>query len=302
VISYASGNLFESPAQTLVNTVNVEGVMGKGIALTFKRVFPEMFREYQDLCEQNRLRIGSLHLFQSQSKLILNFPTKERWRNPSRLSYIEEGLRTFVATYEQAGIYSIAFPPLGCGNGELDFSDVQPLMERYLAPLPIQVFIYSPLPQGAVAEHRTPEEIAGWMRSMPEALPFGEVWHDLRVLLQAEIEVPALVGERPFVARYVTHADAVRIRAPHRTTQVARDDFHDLWGQLRDHGVLSPASLPAHLGSAGMYALAVLNLLPYVKTIPLAPTYDELRQNTTRALQVAPVASVQGDQRELVLT
>lgn len=143
MISYVSGNLFQSPAQVLVNTVNTVGVMGKGIAFDFKRLFPEMYQQYRELCEQNQFKIGMLWLYKSPNKWVLNFPTKKHWRHPSHVEYIEAGLQKFVNSYTNLGIHSIAFPSLGCGNGQLDFeTQVKPLMEKYLRNLPIEVFIY----------------------------------------------------------------------------------------------------------------------------------------------------------------
>src|SRR5688572_26562315 len=99
MLTFVRGNLFESPAKVLVNTVNTVGVMGKGIALSFKQIYPEMFQRYVQLCESGQLDIGKLWLYKTPHKWILNFPTKKNWRAPSRLEYLEAGLRKFVATY-----------------------------------------------------------------------------------------------------------------------------------------------------------------------------------------------------------
>lgn len=145
MILYVKGDLFQSPAQVLVNVVNTAGVMGKGIALEFKTLFPEMFVEYQRLCRQGKLHIGALWLYRSPGKWVLNFPTKQHWRQPSRLEYIEMGLTKFTQTYEAMSIHSIAFPALGCGLGQLDFAaQVQPLMEKHLRDLPIDIYVYYP--------------------------------------------------------------------------------------------------------------------------------------------------------------
>ncbi len=143
MISYVHGDIFTSEAQVLVNAVNTVGVMGKGIALEFKRRYPQMFKEYQGICKAGQFKVGQLWLYKSADKWILNFPTKIHWRDPSRLEYIEAGLRTFAAIYAQDEITSIAFPQLGCGAGGLDWeSQVRPLMERYLSPLSIRIEIY----------------------------------------------------------------------------------------------------------------------------------------------------------------
>ena len=144
MITYVVGDLFTSPAKVLVNTVNTVGVMGKGIAKDFKRIYPEMFEEYQDLCKQKMFNVGQLWLYKTPHKWILNFPTKEHWRGKSKIEYIEAGLQKFVNTYDSKGMLEVSFPMLGCGNGELDWEkEVQPLMEKYLQPLPIHVYIHA---------------------------------------------------------------------------------------------------------------------------------------------------------------
>jgi len=131
MIMYVTGNLFQSPAQVLVNTVNTVGVMGKGVALEFKRLFPDMFLRYRELCEGGEFKIGQLWLYKTPNKWVLNFPTKKHWRYPSRVEYITAGLQTFCRNYARLGIHSIAFPPLGCGHGQLDFeTQVRPEMKN----------------------------------------------------------------------------------------------------------------------------------------------------------------------------
>lgn len=142
MIEYIQGDIFESPAQVIVNPVNTVGVMGKGLALSFKQRYPDFFDKYKTACEKKQFSIGKLMLFYAIDHWVLMFPTKENWRNPSKLDYIEKGLMKFVQTYAKKGICSIAFPCLGCGNGELDWNDVKPLMEKYLKKLPIDVYIY----------------------------------------------------------------------------------------------------------------------------------------------------------------
>lgn len=128
MLVYVNQDIFKSPAQVLVNTVNTVGVMGKGIAKRYKEVYPEMYNQYRDLCENNLLQIGKLWLYKTDTKWVLNFPTKKHWRNPSKLEYIESGLQKFVSTYEEKKITSISFPQLGVGNGGLDWEkQVKPL-------------------------------------------------------------------------------------------------------------------------------------------------------------------------------
>ncbi|MEO6887756.1 MAG: macro domain-containing protein [Ktedonobacteraceae bacterium] len=141
-IQYKTGDIFESNAHVIVNPVNCKGVMGKGLALAFKQKYPAMFKVYQEECKTGTLRIGQPTLYHDSSPWILNFPTKDDWRHPSQLAYLEEGLTYVVAHYKEAGIQSIAFPKLGTQNGQLSWDDVGPLMARYLSQLDIDVYIY----------------------------------------------------------------------------------------------------------------------------------------------------------------
>jgi len=180
MITYVLGDIFISPATVLINTVNTVGVMGKGIAKDFKTYFPEMFDAYQKLCKSGEFTIGSLFYFRAPHKSILNFPTKRHWKQKSRIEDIEAGLAAFVAKYEQYSIQSIAFPQLGCGNGELDWEQqIQPLMEKYLRPLPIAIYIHLYDGSQEFLEHRSVREMKRWLREQPESLPFQEVWDDL---------------------------------------------------------------------------------------------------------------------------
>jgi len=139
------GDLFESQAQTLVNTINCVGVMGKGVAEQFKRRFPPMFEEYKSRVDRKAVRLGEPYLFRTSSGVqIINFPTKDHWRSPSRLADIERGLDYLVAHASKWEITSLALPPLGCGNGGLDWSEVGPLIYRKLHELPINVEVYAP--------------------------------------------------------------------------------------------------------------------------------------------------------------
>ena len=143
MLTYLTTNLFDSPAQALVNPVNTVGVMGRGIALEFRQRYPEMYYEYRQLCRTGKLRIGQLYVYHSQDRIIVNFPTKDHWHNHSRVAYIQAGLTEFVRSYIQYDINSVSFPQLGCGLGGLDWKQqVQPVMERYLKDLPISVYIH----------------------------------------------------------------------------------------------------------------------------------------------------------------
>ena len=139
------GDLFEAPAQTLVNTVNCVGVMGKGVALEFKKRFPAMYDDYMARCERGEVRLGQPYLYRNpEPPHVLNFPTKDHWRSVSKLKDIVAGLDYLEEHYHEWGITSLAVPPLGCGNGGLEWRVVGPTLYQHLNRLPIPVALYAP--------------------------------------------------------------------------------------------------------------------------------------------------------------
>jgi O-acetyl-ADP-ribose deacetylase (regulator of RNase III) len=149
MIHFKTGNLFESKAEALVNTVNTVGVMGKGIALQFKNIFPNNYRVYSNACKNKELTIGKLLVTEEETlltgkKIIINFPTKTSWHLPSEYKYIEAGLVELVKVLKDRSIKSIAIPPLGSGNGGLDWNKVKQLLEKYLADTGCEIIIYEP--------------------------------------------------------------------------------------------------------------------------------------------------------------
>jgi len=145
MVNVLVGDIFESDAQTLTNTVNCVGVMGKGIAKQFKERFPEMYEDYVERCERGDVQLGRPYLYRRMYEpWILNFPTKGHWRAVSRLSDIKRGLEYLIEHYEEWEIESLAVPPLGCGNGQLDWRVVGPTLYRYLSTMDIPVELYAP--------------------------------------------------------------------------------------------------------------------------------------------------------------
>lgn len=163
VITREEGNLLHADAQALVNTVNTVGVMGKGIALQFKKAFPAMFKAYERSCKDGGVQLGRMHVWETGAldgpQFVINFPTKGHWRAPSRLADVVAGLADLVAVVQKYRITSIAIPPLGCGNGGLDWADVEPHIVRAFVDLPdVAVKIYPPL--GAPAASDMPNATA----------------------------------------------------------------------------------------------------------------------------------------------
>lgn len=149
MIEETQGNLLEAPAEALVNTVNTVGVMGKGIALQFARAFPENLAAYKKACDAGEVRPGRMFITENRDltgpRYIINFPTKRHWRGSSRIEDVADGLKALVEDLKRLGIRSVAVPPLGCGNGGLDWAEVRPLIEEAFASAPeVRVLLFPP--------------------------------------------------------------------------------------------------------------------------------------------------------------
>jgi O-acetyl-ADP-ribose deacetylase (regulator of RNase III) len=286
MITYVAGNLFTSPAKVLVNTVNTQGVMGKGIALQFKKTYPDMFKKYQELCERGKIDIGVLWIYKTPHKWILNFPTKKYWRNPSKAEYIDIGLRKLSEKFNELGIYSIAFPALGCGNGELNWeSTVKPLMEKFLNKIPADVFVHPPLAKEDLPEHKNKNKIEKWLRSEPETLPFSEVWKDLIELLRNKSKFLTLRGLSNFQAEIVEDNENKLIKDVSSRVLVVEsksgerhrfeyEQLLSLWQQLRRHGYLRRSIVSSVDPRDLSYLIPIFSELDYVERIELSETGD----------------------------
>lgn len=170
MITEGRGNLLGADVDALVNTVNTVGVMGKGVALQFRRAYPAMFDDYARAAKAGRVELGQMHVWAtgalSGPRYVINFPTKAHWRARSKLTDIERGLADLVRVIRELEITSIAIPPLGCGNGGLDWRDVEPRIRTALSEVPdVEAIVYPPGQAPRAAEMhtatRTPDMTAG---------------------------------------------------------------------------------------------------------------------------------------------
>lgn len=149
MIQFIRGNLFDVQADILVNPVNCVGVMGKGIALEFKKRWPEMYEDYVLACRNNEVRVGELHVWRTKSNWIVNFPTKRHWRDCSRYEDLELGLYgLWWYLHMMSHPWSVAVPALGCGNGGLDWVRVKPMVVDALGSLPNTIYVFEPEDKG----------------------------------------------------------------------------------------------------------------------------------------------------------
>ena len=267
MITYVRTNIFESRADVLVNTVNTVGVMGKGLAKEFKRIYPDMFKTYQKFCENGTLTVGKLQVYKTSNKWILNFPTKANWRSPSKLEYVEQGLQKFVEHYERLGIKSIAFPMLGCGNGGLSWEDeVKPLMEKYLKPLPINTFIHIAKKDAYKPEHKNQKEIDTWLHNKPRELSASEFISDLKERYASLVDVHINKENRDIVVSIEQLDEEEVYCITQSDTRLCVDELAlvGMWQSLRKHGLLKSKMLSANLAEHSELVMLFLSELDYI--------------------------------------
>lgn len=299
MITYVVGDIFRSPAAVLVNTVNTKGVMGKGLAKDFKALYPDMFRRYQHLCETGSFDVGKLFLHRGAGKWVLNFPTKRDWKQPSKVEYIEAGLKAFVDGYARNNITSIAFPQLGCGHGELDWaSQVQPLMDHYLSKVPIPVYIYLYRADVFPKEHKDLEGMREWLQSEPENLPFQEVWDTLVALVRDQPSFSFITESGSFAVAEDRREDmdGLTFSGP-RSFFLPKDLLMDIWQNFRALGFLFPENLINGMTEYGGEIASLLSRLPYVSVADVSRARNGAE--FTKALQLIRRPSQQGALFEL---
>lgn len=288
----------DSPAHTLVNTVNCVGVMGKGIAKAFRERYPAMFAPYKRLCDEKLLEPGKLWLWQGEDHSVLNFPTKIHWRHPSKIEWVELGLKKFVDSYEARGITSISFPRLGCGNGGLDWAEVQPLMERYLAPLPIDIFIHDYEKAIGLPEHQEEELAQRFGEKVSPLLGFNDFLAQLGELIDVtEGRFELLNSRRHFDASL--NEEALRLKIEDAVSELEIEALRGVWLSLSAGLVTEKDAGWSDLDSGPM-VLSLLSLLPQVRALEIQKGNDrdaeialELKRYPTTA------APAPGGQQEL---
>jgi len=149
MIVSGKGDILDADVEALVNTVNCVGIMGRGIALQFRKAFPDNFKFYRAACDRHQLRLGKVLVYElnrlENPRYVINFPTKRHWKAKSRIEDIEAGLKSLLQEVRKRGIHSIAIPPLGCGLGGLDWRQVRPRIEASFRELPhVHVILYEP--------------------------------------------------------------------------------------------------------------------------------------------------------------
>lgn len=259
MIRYVKGDIFNSPSKIIVNTVNTVGVMGKGVALEFKKRYPDMFERYQELCENQLLDVGKLYLWRESEKWVLLFPTKKHWRNPSKLEYIEMGLQKFADNWDKLGTNTIAFPRLGCGNGGLDWREVKPLMEKYLSRIPMQILVYVDNYNDIVPEHKDVTEMEKWLSGELGLSGYEAFKVKLDNLIQANETLQ--LGEKNYKIKNDNGMISIDDMA------LEESQICDLWNWVRDAGVIMPEEMPYEYHGIAEVFLELMRKLEYVVNV-----------------------------------
>lgn len=283
MITEAHGNLLSADVDAVVNTVNTVGVMGKGIALQFRRAYPEMFAEYARAVKAGDVRTGHMHVWPTGQitgpRFVINFPTKRHWRGSSRLDYIEAGLVDLVRVISELKITSIAVPPLGCGNGGLAWRDVEPVIRRALESVPdVDVLLYPPGQTPRAAAMTTREEKPGMTpgRAALIALMAGYA--------SRALEWPSLIESQKLMYFLQESGEPLRLNFIKHHYGPYADNLRHVLRMLEGHYISGFGD-----GSAPVEKAEALTLLPGAEDAarPVLDLHPETRKRIERVLELA---------------
>lgn len=276
MIVYVVDEHYQSPAKVLVNPVNTVGVMGSGIAFDFKRFFPDMFQQYEELCQQDRLDMGQLLLYKTPHKWILNFPEKGHYRANVRPEHIAEGLKKFVATHSEHGITSASFPMFGQEDGLWE-EEIRPMMEAYLNPLPILIFVHLDEPDNRFnLDRRNIRALRSWLLGQTKHVTFDKFWRDIRNVVQSKPNLRTFdAGVERFHVGIATGKNkkgrnlVLRINESPKPVFLSQSSLMDLWNYVIRTGYVFPQNLPGGLDEYARYVIPLLSQLDYVRPVDL---------------------------------
>lgn len=270
-----SGDLFLSTAKTLLNPVNSVGVMSRGISREFKRSFPTMYTSYKTLCDAGQLTIGDVWLYTSMHKWVLNVPIRKHWRSHARLEHLERGLQKIVSIYAEQGITSLAVPRLDDELAPLAWDEVRPLLNAYLGPLPIPVYLVAHAPSA----QRSRASVKRWLAGYPQSVSVNRFTRDLDKLLTKQTAFQRLDDGSSFQAHMTDNSRGRSlVLEPENGPSITLygSNLTDLWLYVRAAGSVQPLHLPNGLAAAAPWLIALLSALPYLDPIRFGNPPDEI--------------------------
>jgi O-acetyl-ADP-ribose deacetylase (regulator of RNase III) len=253
ILTVLDGDIFTSPAQTLVNPVNTVGAMGAGLAQDFKRLMPSMFEAYRQACQADEFSPGQLLLYRTPHKWILNFPTRRHWRASVKLETIEQGLLKFAASFAEQGIVSASFPLLG--EEALGWEQVWPLFVSILGHLPLMIYLHPQAEQTTLSG----QALRRWLVTPPRVPPFVAWWRDLLRHLRREPHLLAQDVAYQAVLPKEGQKPGLRLLSPSgEALYLSESALRELWAYVVQVGYVLPHALPLHLDAHGPLIVALL--------------------------------------------
>lgn len=253
ILTVLEGDIFTSPAQTLVNPVNTVGTMSAGLSQGFKRLFPTMFEAYRQACQADEFSPGQLLLYRTPHKWVLNFPTRRHWRAVVRLETIEQGLLKFAAGFAEQGIVSVSFPLLG--EETLGWEQVRPLFTSILGHLPLMIYLHPQAEQTPLSA----QVLRRWLAAPPTTPSFAAWWRDLLRHLRREPHLLAQDVAYQAVLPKEGQKPSLRLQPPTgEALYLSESALRELWAYVTQVGYVLPHALPQQLDAHGPLIVALL--------------------------------------------
>lgn len=241
--------------------------MGKGLAHAFKEREPDMFKAYKRICDQGSLTPGKLWLWRGSGSWVLNFPTKIHWRNPSRIEWIEQGLAKFVDAFAAQGITEISFPRLGCGNGNLEWDEVRPIMERYLSKINIPIFIHDHTVEVGLPEHL--EAVAIELRKRADSdWSFNSFVSCIGEALSLTDGQFSTLGSGASFTASLDQEMTLSIETSQSKSLLEEDDLRGVWLDLQS-GLVTRRKAGWAASGVGEPLLSLLSVLPNIRPVEI---------------------------------
>jgi O-acetyl-ADP-ribose deacetylase (regulator of RNase III) len=261
--------IFHSPARVLVNPVNTAGVMSSGVSAEFKRFFPDAFSRYRSLCEAGQIEPGRLFFYRADFRTVLHLPIKRHWRTTSTAEIVETGLQKLAAIWADQGIHTLAIPRFA--EGELDWDTViRPMLEIYLAPLPIPVYLHH---QSMPDTRRSIRQIDQSLNQPSQYLPFNRIWKDLGRIVRRTYGQFTTEDHRSYTVAFQDGARYSRlVITPDGETSVSvgAPSLTELWDMLQSARMLLPSQFPSGLEAIAPYLIPLLAKTDYMRVVRAA--------------------------------
>lgn len=261
--------IFQSPARVLMNPVNTAGVMSSGVSAEFKRFFPDAFSRYRSLCEAGQIEPGRLFLYPADFRTVLHLPIKRHWRTASTAEIIESGLQKLAAVWADQNIHTMAIPRFA--EGELDWDSViRPMLEIYLGPLPIPVYLHH---QSMPDIRRSIKQLDQSLNQPPQHVAFDRVWKDMGRIIRRTYGQFTAEDNRAYTVAFqdgTRYSRLVVTPDGETSTGIGTPSLAELWDMLQSARILLPSQFPSGLEAVASYLMPLFAKVDYVRIVRAA--------------------------------